>query len=75
MMSELLTDQTIAPQHVAIGHVVFPYRLRSDDQLTVLIRIPQPDAARSPATQPRDEVGPAERASSVTTLTFRFEEG
>ena len=80
-LSELLTDQTIAPQHVAIGQVVFPYRLRSDDQVTVLIHIPQPDAAPSPATPNHDPEGVAsdetaavEPTPSVTTLTFRFEE-
>ena len=80
-LSELLTDQTIAPQHVATGQVVFPYRLRSDDQVTVLIHIPQPDAAPSPATPNHDPEGVAsdetaavEPTPSVTTLTFRFEE-
>ncbi len=46
-LSELLTDQTIPPRHVATGHVVFPYRLRSDDQLTLRMHLEAADGTIS----------------------------
>lgn len=71
-LSELLTDQTVEPQHVAFGHVVFAYRLDDDEQLTLVVSV-----ARAPeevASQPAEPGVEAEEATErVTRLVFLFE--
>ena len=67
-LSELLTDQTIEPRHVAAGHVVFPYGLDDDEALTLVISLKR--AWGAPA---EPAVGADSGAAEVIRLTFRFE--
>ncbi|MCP4590450.1 MAG: hypothetical protein GY842_06890, partial [bacterium] len=60
-LAQLLESVTIEPQHVVIGHVVFAYRPREDDQLTLRITLGPNEA--SPTTQPADQ----------TTVSMVFE--
>ena len=71
-LSELLTDQAIPPQHTVVGHVVFPYRLEKDDELTLVLHLHRQGRGTTsqpaPAPESDGSAGPL-----VTTLAFRFE--
>ncbi len=65
-LSELLIDQTVEPRQTIRGYLVFPYRLGSDDQLTLQLRTVR---SASPATaQPAGAAG-----AEQIVLTFVFE--
>ncbi|MHC4090802.1 MAG: hypothetical protein ACYSVY_11095 [Planctomycetota bacterium] len=74
-LSELLTDQVVEPNHAVIGHVVFAYRLSTDEELTFVLRVhhePKPAAPEPEA--PPDAAEPVDAATPRTTaMSFRFE--
>ncbi|MCP4247534.1 MAG: hypothetical protein GY778_10840 [bacterium] len=62
-LSELLTDQTVEPQHAVGGFVVFPYRLAEDQELTLVLRVEHP--SQSPSTDSADRRAETDTDSDV----------
>jgi hypothetical protein len=70
-LSELLTDQTIEPQHAVFGYVVFAYHLTDEERLTLVISVlPEPKPPTSAPAEGAAEAGP--EPGEATTLSFRF---
>ncbi|MFQ5489625.1 MAG: hypothetical protein ACE5GE_02785 [Phycisphaerae bacterium] len=67
-LSELLDDQTITPNHVAVGNLVFAHRPERDERLTLLLHLTPESTESGAGTPPADSA-----ASPVSTLMFAFE--
>ncbi len=61
-LAQLLESQTIAPQNVAVGYVVFPYTPQKDDELTLQVELGP--AQNVTSTQPT--------AAAPTTVALVF---
>ncbi len=48
-LSGLLESQTVPPEHVVVGYIVFPYHMVKDDDVTVWYHLPTDHTASQPA--------------------------